>query len=198
MIRDMGERPSAEIHGPNIVIDLKDKKQRVVLDLKGFEFTQEGTNSIEDNVAVAVDKVTKANSASKLPRISQIWYESVFIQPYALPFHELLIRMKNRLFQPSALIDPTTDIGLTLDLREGDILKHLQMGPMEKEQLLSMFLNYRRDQLPDNFMYLGLRYEQKKDFVFESDCIRKFLEAAAKWQTDHAELALGYLKKEGD
>jgi len=67
--------------------------------------------------------------------------------------------------------------------------KHFQTGPMEKEQLLAMYLNYPRDQLPDNLIFLGLRYEQRKDFVFESRYTRQFLQA---------KLTFGYLGKEED
>ena len=198
IIRDVGENPSVEIEGPPLILDLKAKKQRVVLQIKVFEFIQEGINSIEDSIDTAVDKLVKSNSVSKLPQISQIWYESIFIEPYALPFHELLLLMKNRFFQPSALIDPTTDIGVIFDQIEGDVLKHSQAGPMGKEQLLRMYLHYGRDQVPDNFFFLGLRYQQSKEFAFDADYVRKFLQAAGQWQTQQVKSVFSYLKKGED
>jgi len=198
IIRGVGENPSAEIQGSPLILDLKDKKQRVVLQIKAFEFIQEGVNSIEDSIDKAVDKLVKSNSASKLPQINQIWYESIFIEPYALPFHELLLLMKNRFFQPSALVDPTTDIGLIFDQMEDDLLKHSQIGPMGKEQLLRMYLNYGRDEVPDNFMFLSLRYQQNKEFAFDAGYVRKFLQAAGEWQTHQAKSVFSYLKKGGD
>ena len=71
IIRGMGENPSAEIEGSPIILNLKDKKQRVILQIKAFEFIQEGMNSIEDGIDKAVDKLVKSNSASKLPQISR-------------------------------------------------------------------------------------------------------------------------------
>ena len=198
IIRDVGENPSAEIGGTSLILDLKDKRQRVVLQVKAFEFIQEGMNSIEDSIDTAVDKLVKSNSASKLPQISQIWYDSIFIESYALPFHELLLLMKDRFFQPSALVDPTTDIGLIFDQIEGDVLKHSQAGPMEKEQLLRMYLHYGRDQVPDNFVFLSLRYQQNKEFAFDADYVRKFLQAAGQWQTHQAKSVFSYVKKGED
>lgn len=195
IIRNVAEKPSAEIEGAPIVLDLKDKKQRVVFQVKAFQFIQEGMKSINDSIDIAVDKLVKSNSASKLPQISQIYYESIFIEPYALPFHELLLLTKNRFFRPSAVVDPTTDIGLVFDQTEGDVLKHSQAGPMVKEQLLRMYLNYGRDQVPDNFVFLSLRYQQKKDFAFDADYVRRFLEAAVQWQTGQAKSVFSYLKK---
>ena len=103
--------------------------------------------------------------------------------------------MKNLFFQPSALVDPTTDIGLIFDQIEGDVLKHSQTGPMGKEQLLRMYLQYTRDQVPDNFVFLSLRYQQNKEFAFESGYVRKFLQAAGQWQTHQAKSVFNYLKK---
>jgi hypothetical protein len=198
IIRNIAENPSAEIGGSPLILDLKDKKQRVVLQIKAFEFIQEGMKSIEDSINIAADKLVKSNSASKLPKISQIYYESIFIEPYALPFHELLLVMKNRFLQPSALVDPTTDIGLIFDQTEGDVLKHSQTGPMGKEQLLRMYLHYGRDQVPDTFVFLSLRYQQNKDFAFDADYVRKFLEAAVQWQTGQAKSVFSYFKKGGN
>ncbi len=167
IIRGVGENPSAEIAGAPLVMELKDKKQRVVLQVKAFEFIQEGMKSIEDSIDIAVDKLVKSNSASKLPNIDQVSYESIFIEPYAVPFHELLLLMKNRFLRPIALVDSTTDVGLMFDQIEDDVFKHYQIGPMVKEQLLKMYLHYGRDQVPDNFVFLSLLYQQNKVFTFE-------------------------------
>ncbi|MBA7653112.1 hypothetical protein ES703_60955 [subsurface metagenome] len=198
IIRGVGESQSAEIAGTPLVMELKDKKQRVVLQVKAFEFIQEGMKSIEDSIDIAVDKLVKSNSASKLPNIDQVSYESIFIEPYAVPFHELLLLMKNRFLQPGALVDSTTDFGLIFDQMEGDILKHYLTGPMVKEQLLKMYLHYGRDQIPDNFVFLSLQYQQNKDFAFDVDYVRKFLQTAGQWQTHQAKSVFSYLKKGED
>jgi len=198
IIRSVGEKLSAEIEGPPLILDLKDKKQRVLLQIKAFEFSQEGVDSAEDSIDTAVDKLVKSNSASKLPQISGIWHESIFIEPYALPFHELLFLMKNRFFQPSALVDPTTDLGLVFDQIEGDVLMHSQFGPMGREQLLRVYLHYERDKVPDNFVFLGLRYQQTKEFAFDADYVRKFFQTAVQWQVHQAGAVCSYLKKRED
>ena len=198
IIRGVGENPSAEIEGSPLVMDIKDKRQRVVLHFKAFEFIQEGVNSIEDSIDAAVDKLVKSNSSSKLPQMAQMWYESIFIERYAVPFHELLLLMKNRFLRPSALVDSTTDFGLIFDEIEGDVLKHYQTGPMRKEQLLKMYLHYGRDRVPDNFVFLNLRYQQSKDFAFDADYVREFLQAAGQWQTGQAKSVFSYLKKGGN
>lgn len=197
-VRTLGENPSAEIEGAPMIMDVKDKRQRVVLHIRGLDFIQEGVNSLEDSIRVAVDKLVKLNNASKLPDINQIWYESVLIEPYALPFHELLLLMKDRLLQPNVVVDPSTDIGLIFDQTEGDVLKHFQTGPMRKKQLVEIYLAYGRDKLPDNFIFLSLRYQQNKRFAFAADDIRKFLEAAGEWQTNQAKLVFNYLQKGDD
>jgi len=198
IIRSVGEAASAEIGGSPIIMDIKDKKQRVTLHVKAFEFIQEGIDSIEDSIDGAVDKLVKSNSSSKLPQIKQISYESIFIEPYAVPFHEILLLMKNRFLQPSALVDSTTDIGLIFDQIEGDVFKHCQTGPMGKEQLLKMYLYYGRDRVPDNFIFLSLQYQQNKDFTFDADYVRNFLQTAGQWQTHQAKSVFSYLKKGED
>lgn len=198
IIREAAESPSAEIQGAAIVIDVKDKKQRIVLHVKAIELEQEGVSSVEDGMAVELEKVAKVNDVSKLPEVSQVWHEAIFIEPYALPFHEILILIKNRFLKESELVDVSTDVGLVLDQVEGDVTKHFQVGPMAREQLISMFLKWPKDDLPDNFVFVSVKYQQDKAFVFEREYLKKFLEEASEWESKQAKLVFSHLREKGD
>ena len=198
MIRELGEQPAAEIGGSSVIIDLKDKKQRLVLRVKAIEFEQEWVSSIEESNAVALDKMVQANKVSKFSEVERVWHEAIYMEQYALRFHELLILVKNRFLRTSELADVSTDVGIIFDQAEGDTVKHYQFGPMEKEQLLSTFLNWPKDGLPDNFIFLILRYEQNKASTFERGYLENFLEAASEWEVSQAQWFFSYLRGKGD
>jgi hypothetical protein len=198
MIRELGERPKAEIEGPPFTMDLKDKQQRVVLRVRAIEFEHEWAGSIEESSVAALDKMVQGNKVSKFSKVDGMWHEAMFMEPYALPFHELLILVKNKFLQASELADASTDVGIIFDQAEGDMVKHYQFGPMAKEQLQSMFLNWPKDKLPDNFIFLILRYEQNKDFTFEREYLKRFLETANKWELSQAQWLFNYLRGKGD
>jgi hypothetical protein len=195
LIRSAGESTSVEIEGPPIILDLKKLKQRVVINIKTFEFLQEGTDSIDDSTNIAMNKLMSTNSSSKFPQIEQISYESVFIEPYAIPFHELLRLIKERFIRPSTLVDSTTDVGLLFDQVEGDVLKHFQIGPMGKEQLSKMYVQYIREKTPEEFVFLSLQYRQSKNISFDKDFVQTFLQTAGHWQMHQAKLVFKYLKE---
>lgn len=197
LVRVAGGNPSVELEGPPVVMDVQNKKQRIILQFRAFALMQEGTSSLDESVAGALDMVTKLNSASTFPSMLQTRYESIFIEPYALPFHELVVLMKDQYLRSSQVIDPATDIGLIFDQHEGDIVKHTQIGPMEAAQLRSRYLTWPRDGLPEQFTFASLGYEQNREVVFDSGYLQEFLGAATKWQTEQAELVLGYPRKEG-
>ena len=198
MIRELGEEPKAEIGGSSVIMDLKEKKQKLVLHVRGIELEQEGISSIEESTAAALDKMVRGNKVSKFPEIKTVWHEARYMEPYALPFHELLILVKNRFLRASELADASTDVGIIFDQAEGDIVKHYQFGPMTKEQLLSTFLTWPKDGIPDNFIFLSLRYEQNKAFTFEREYLKKFLEAANEWEVNQAQWLFSYLRGKGD
>ncbi len=198
MIRELGEEPKAEIQEAAVIMDLKEKKQRLALHVRAIELEQEGVSSIEESTAVALDKMAQGNKVSKFPEVKTVWHEARYIEPYALPFHEILILVKNRFLRASELADASTDVGIIFDQAEGDIVKHYQFGPMTKEQLLSVFLNWPKDGLPDNFIFLSLKYEQNKAFTFEREYLKKFLEAANEWEVNQAQWVFSYLRGEGD
>ena len=198
MIRELGESPKAEIEGPSLTMDLKEKRQRLVLRVRAIEFEHEWVSSIEESSAAALDKMVQGNKVSKFSGVERVWHEAMFMEPYALPFHELLILVKNRFLQASELADASTDVGIIFDQAEGDMVKHYQFGPMAKEQLLSVFLNWPKDGLPDNFIFLILRYEQTKAFTFEREYLKKFLEAANEWEVSQDQWVVSYLREKGD
>jgi len=196
LMRVVTGNSSVELQGPPQIIDDRDKKQRVVLEFRAITLEQEGVGSINDNVSYVVDFVTKVHGASSLPRISKTRTDALFIESYALPFHELLALVKERYLQLSPLVDSATDVGLIMDQHEGRIVKHIQIGPMEREQLQSMFLRWPRQKLPERFLFLALGYEQDGEGEFAPDCFREFLQTAVKWQIQQAETNVRYLSGE--
>jgi hypothetical protein len=198
IIRELGESPKAEIEGPPLTMDLKEKRQRLVLRVKAIEFEQEWVSSIEESTAVALDKMVQGNKVSEFSEVEGVWHEAMYMEPYALPFHELLILVKDRFLRTSELADTSTDVGIIFDQAEGDIVKHYHFGPMAKEQLLSVFLNWPKKDLPDNFIFLILRYEQNKAFTFEREYLKKLLEAANEWEVNQAQWLFRYLRGKGD
>jgi len=198
MVRVFGENPNVNIQGPPVIIDLKEKKQRFTLHVRAIELEQEGMSSIEESTAVALDKMAQGNELSKFSEVRRVWHEAMYIEPYALPFHEILILVKNRFLQASELADASTDVGIIFDQAEGDIVKHYEFGPMAKEQLMSVFLNWPKDGLPDNFIFLHLKYEQEKAFTFEREYLSKFLKAANEWEVSQAQWLFSYLREKGD
>lgn len=198
MIRELGESPKAEIEGPALTMDMKEKRQRLVLRVRAIEFEQEWVSSIEESSAAALDKMVQGNKVSKFSEVEGVWHQAMFMEPYALPFHELLILVKNRFLQTSELADASTDVGIIFDQAEGDMVKHYQFGPMAKEQLLSVFLNWPKDGLPDNFIFLILRYAKNKAFTFEREYLKRFVAAANEWEVSQAQWLFRYLRGKGD
>jgi hypothetical protein len=198
MIRELGENPSAEIQGPPLIIDKKEKKERLVLHMKAVELEQEGVGLIEENTEIALNKITKVNEVSKIAEVKSVWHEARYIEPFDLPFHEILICIKDRFLRASELVDVSTDVGIVFDQAEGDVVKHYEFGPMAKEQLQSIFLSWPRDDLPENFVFLSLKYEQTKAFAFEREYIKRFLEAANKWEAKQAPRVFDYIRGKGD
>jgi len=197
IIRTLGEQPKAEIEGPPIVMDLKKKKQRLTIRVRAIELEQEGIISLEESSVAALDKMTQGNSVSKFSEVKRVSHEAIYIDRYALPFHELLILFKNRFLRASELTEACTDVGLIFDQAENDAVKHYEFGPMAKEQLLSTFLIWPRDGLPDNFVFLLLKYELRKAFVFDAEYMRTFLTTANDWEANQAGWVFSQLKEKG-
>ena len=195
VIRGLGEQPKAEIQGPPLIIDLKDKKERTIIHVRAIELIFEQIESVNDGVSVIKQKLQSVNEVSTLPGSSLIRLDTVFIEIFAIPFHELLALMKKRFLSSNALMDAATDICLVLDEQDGPVLKHMQFGPMAKEQLLKQFVVFPHDDIPEVFSFQALSYERKMDFNIASDDFQNFLNDAVNWIDNQSKLITKFLKE---
>lgn len=197
IVRIGGDSPSAELQGAPLVIDVKEKKQRLILEFRGFTFVQERARSIDESVDIVLGMTIKLSNASTLPPILNTRYEALFIEPYPMPFHELVIAMKEHYLRRGEVVDSATDIGLVFDQHEADLVKHTNIGPMSSEQLRSDYLFFPRDDVPEQFIFSRLGYEQNKQITFDINYLKDFLKLAVVWQTRQAKVVLNLLKKDG-
>ena len=196
LMRVVAENPSLELQGPPVVLDNERKRIRQVFQFRAYILEQEGKDPL-DTVTRGLDLITKANEASPFPAIDQARYESIFIEPYALPFHELVMLLKDRYLRPNPMVDSSTDIGLTFDQHDGEVVKHIQLGPMQVGQLRAMFLVWPRDEVPDQFVFISAGYERNRQTVFDPSFMRGFLEEAIQWQKEQVRTILDYLFDKG-
>lgn len=190
--------PSAELAGNPLVLDTRDEKQRVVIEVRSVTLAQENLTSLEANIDPTIAFFTRLHEASNLPSIRQIRHDAIFIEPYALPFHELLNAIKEKFLRSCPVVDSATDVGLVFDQHEGDMVKHIMAGPMQPEQLRSQFLVWPRDDIPQQFAFVMVGCEQNNECAFDAASLRGFLTDTMNWQMNEAASVLGHLTRKRD
>jgi len=197
IMRVAGGNPKVELRADPLVLDQPEKRQRLVLAVRSLMLEQQLPASADQSVAQALEVIGRLNDASKFPPMEQMRHDSVFIEPYPLPFHELVVFLKERFLRSNAIVDSATDIGLVFDEHEGGIVKHMQIGPMEAEQLRREYLQWPEEGIPDTFLFIGLGYVFKRGAPYEVASLREFLQSALAWQVSRAEAIVSSLRGEG-
>jgi hypothetical protein len=182
IFRAFSGNPSLEIQGQPITVDRAEKHHRLILEVRGVTLHQEGRRSLRDSADEAVRTITAIDEVLPLPIISSVRFDALFIEGYPLPFHDLVARFKGTFIQPSPIGDPAVDIGLSLDYQDGDVVRHIQLGPMEPLQLKSTFLIWPSERLPDQFLFISLGYEHKREMRFDRQEVTDVLAVASQWQ----------------
>lgn len=189
--------PRGEIQAPPFSIDLQDKRQRVILQVRAITFEQERVKDADAALVEASGLLAKVHRASPLPPMRSVHYETVFIEPFSLPFHELLSLFKSHFIKSTGITELATDLGLVLDVHERDIVKHFQLGPMEAGQLKSDYLRWPPENVPDRFAFLSLAYEHNAPTPYDDQVLKDILRAAATWQSEQAQAIFSFLHQEG-
>jgi hypothetical protein len=194
IVRVAGENPSGELQGSPILLDVKAKSRRIVVEFRALTLIQEGAQSVDEGVEAALGVLGQLNEASGIPRMLSVRCEAIFIEPHPLPFHELVAVMKDRYLRAGPIVDPATDIGLVFDQHDNDVVKHIQTGPMEAAQLRRDYLIWPKDKIPDRFFFARLGYQHNGEVSFDEKWLGEFLHTAAQWQVEQAKRAFDLLK----
>ena len=166
----------------------------MMVEVRAVTLEQESPESHQNSITQAVDRMMHINEASEFPPVEQIRYVALYMEPFSLPFHELVVFLKRRFLQPSSLVESATDIGLVFDVHENDIVKRIHVGPMEAAQWRSDYFRWPPDDLPDTSVFLGVTHEANREVQFSAGLLRESLKAAADWQASYTQTLLEYLK----
>lgn len=189
--------PAVELQGQPIIVDRQNLKERIELHVRALTLEQEGDNPLEERLVRALEVLRLAQEVLPFPTINKVRHDSMFIEPYALPFHELVALMKNRFLRRGPIVESATDVGMLIDQHDGEVVKHTQIGPMESAQLRSIFLRWQPEKLPDCFAFLNLGYERNLEMEFDPQNLQQFFNAAIQWQASQAKDILATLGQEG-
>lgn len=182
VIRLLSENQTAEIQGQPVVVTRGKKQERITFQARGISLEQEAVKSVGSDYATSLVLLNQIDNVFGLPAISQVRHDVIAIEPFPVPFYELVTLLKRLYIQPSPIFASADDIGLSFDEHQGDTVKHVQIGPMIPEQLRSTYLAFSNDKLPDQFVFISLGYEDNHYAEYDAGRVRQCLEAAATWQ----------------
>lgn len=187
ILRVAAAAPQLEIQTAPLVIERPDRKKRIIIHVRELTHMDEHHSSINDAKKEVINFMVSMDKASSFPTVARMRFETMFIEPVSMPFHELVDSLKHRFLLPTRIVANASDLALIFDQREeGGILKHVQIGPMDKAQLESEVLRWPAKSLPVTCVFLGLFYELVKAQSFSQGALEAFLETATGWQSDEA------------
>ncbi len=173
---------NADLKGEPTYFGHEQKKQRIGFNMREFSFEQEGAEPIDLVFENALQAFSDLDCASPFPTLVQVRINSIFIQPHEMSFQELCLLVRRTYLQNTQLVEQATDVGVTLDQHEGHVLKHVQIGPMEQDQLQKTILRWPRESVPDQFLFIGLGFEWNVEMAFNARDLGSVLEDARAWQ----------------
>ena len=173
---------SIELQGDATYVERQQNKQRVGFHVRALSFEEEGGGTGEAAIENALRTFSELNSRSHLPELQKVGMDTVFIEPYELTFAELRSLVRQAYFQPTALAEQSTDIGVTFEQDEGHVRKYIRLGPMEPSQLQESYLHFPNDSIPEIFVFIGLSYQWNVEMEFKTQELHDVLDEARAWQ----------------
>ena len=129
------------------------------------------------------------------PTLVRVRIDTICIESYELSFRELCSLFQRTYLQGTALVQQATDLGVTIDQDEGHVIRHVQLGPMEPEELQTDFLRWERESMPDRFLFMGLGFQWNVEMEYTSQELGNVLADARSWQESAIQLVQSDLSK---
>lgn len=186
---------TAELKGETTHIENEEKMQRIGFQMRGFSFEQEGNRTNEVVTQNALRTFSELNDVSPFPTLQRVRIDSMCIEPYETSFRELCSQFRRTYLRDTALMNQATDLGVTIDQDEGHVSKHVQLGPMEPEQLQTTFLRWERDTIPDRFLFISLGYQWNVEMEYESQELGNVLAEACLWRESAIQIVQADFKR---
>ena len=154
-IRIAQGKADVELQGPPIVAVRADRHQRVTLQVRGLAVEQEGRDAGDGAFSRIFETVQQIAAQTRLPSVAAVRFDQLTIDPFELPFAELVAHLKALLLVPHPLVNRATDVQVATDEQVDDqTMNHIQIGPMRPAQLNADILAIRREKLPDQFVFV--------------------------------------------
>jgi hypothetical protein len=199
LMRTAASDPKIEMQAVPLILDRKDEKTRILLQIRGIGFEHETNGSLAQAVADAQSMMTRLNRVSPFPEVRIMRYDVDFIDPFDMPFHKLVDHMKGYFLKPTRIVGLSSDLALVFDQRDEGLLKHIHVGPMDRAQLVSEILRWAdEDEIPDTFVFANLSYENTQRIAFSEDALDSFLKQATEWQESEVNAIFNELKEGGN
>jgi hypothetical protein len=175
---------AGELQGPPIVIAKQEQARRVVLNVRGVVVEQEARAGSDLQPKLALDQLSTLSDPFPFPDVALLRVDLLAIDPYELPFHELVAKVKQAMLCGNPLTAASTDLSVVMDEQiDADTTRHLQIGPMLPAQLNEQFLMIPRTDLPQQFLFVSTALTVRRRMAFSIEALRavvaEFEETAA-------------------
>ena len=185
---------NVELQGESTYVEREQEKQRFRFQTRALSFEQEGDLTGETVIQTALEKFADFNSVSPLPTLERVRIDSLFIEPFELPFQELRSLIGQTYLQPNSLAEQATDIAVILEQEQGHVAKFMEVGPMEPKQLQETYLHWQKDSIPEQFVFIGLGYQWNVEMEFNIQELHDVLVEAQAWQESTVQLILSDIR----
>lgn len=150
-------KESAEVQSQPLVFLRPADRQRVYLQMRALIVECEQDGPTLASLLSAASTLRELEAAVPFPDATTVRLEVHHIDAFELPIHELTARIKDHFIKPNPFLPTATDLQIVFDeaLPDG-LTNHLQIGPMAPTQLNGQILAFPRQNLPDQFLFLGL------------------------------------------
>jgi hypothetical protein len=188
------ELPEKQVPLPGFELTVSEKRMQIVVAPRHTAIVLGDVPNIgycTDNVMAVFKKI---NDLVKLPSLSRLGERSYWVEESQLNFDELVAVYK-RMYRPANIIKESIDVGVSFTLTSGECKANIAFGPMELNQLESVFV-FKPPKLPKVATFLDVDYYSKiEQEELTERMLRDFVISGLNYAEEQSAKLMGLLKE---
>ncbi len=188
------ELPQKNIALPGFQLNIEDRQMQIVVEPRRIATVLGDVPNIGyclDNVGGAYRKI---EDIIKIPPVKRVGARSYWIQEAHVQFDELVGTFKRKIYQPTAIVTSSRDVGASFVLTDNQYNANITFGPMESSQLEGLF-HFKPKKLPEVVVFVDVDYYYlpSKPIEMTERMLREFVSCGVEFAEKQSEVVKNIL-----
>ena len=188
-----GKFPSIDPIKEGTRLAIEEEKTSVILENSRVAISIEQPQDFDAAILKIKNTLTAINGELNWDDLLRIGVRTYWGKPVSLSFESLCGKFKTHFFKEDTFVSEAKDVAIPLTFDDDGSTINFNFGPMKKEQLAAMMLEFKHDSLPSKLAFVDIDYYSLNPGKYSEEMLSTYLDKAIAFSKEKSEESVSFL-----